>query len=71
MLPDTITIRKGLDIPIGGMAEKRITDARNNRLYAVKPTDFIGLTPHLLVEEGEGVGVELGEELGVALMAPE
>ena len=49
---DTITIRKGLDIPIGGKAEKRLTDARNVTTYAVKPTDYVGLTPHLIVEEG-------------------
>ena len=51
----TINIKKGLDIPISGTAEKRITDARNIRLYAIKPLDFVGLTPHLLVKEGETV----------------
>ena len=51
-MSETITIRKGLDLPIGGMAEKRLTDARNIADYAVKPTDFVGLTPKLLVEEG-------------------
>lgn len=56
-MTDTITIRKGLDIPIGGAAEKRLTDARNITTYAVKPTDFVGLTPKLLVEEGDAVKV--------------
>ena len=51
----TINIKKGLDIPINGTAEKRITDARNIRLYAIKPLDFVGLTPRLLVKEGETV----------------
>ena len=54
---DTITIRKGLDIPVGGSAEKRITDACHVETYAVKPTDFVGLTPRLLVEEGDAVTV--------------
>ena len=54
-MPKTITIRKGLDLPIGGAAEKRITDARNINTYAVKPTDFVGLVPRLLVEEGAAV----------------
>ena len=54
---DTITIRKGLDIPVGGNAEKRITDARSITTYAVKPTDFVGLTPRILVEEGDSVKV--------------
>ena len=56
-MPDTIIIRKGLDLPIGGAAEKLITDARSITTYAVKPTDFVGLTPRLLVEEGNIVAV--------------
>ena len=51
----TLTIRKGLDLPIAGTAERRITDARSIRLHAVKPTDFVGLMPRLLVEEGQTV----------------
>ena len=54
-MPETITIRKGLDIPISGAAELRLTDARSITTYAVKPTDFVGLTPRLLVEEGQAV----------------
>ena len=53
----TITIRKGLDIPINGRAELLLTDARSITTYAVKPTDFVGLTPHLTVEEGDNVHV--------------
>ncbi len=56
-MPDTITIRKGLDLPINGAAELRLTDARSISTYAVKPTDFVGLTPRLLVEEGDNVAV--------------
>ena len=55
MMADTITIKKGLNIPIAGTAEKRITNALGVKLYAVKPTDFVGLTPRLLVEEGDVV----------------
>ncbi len=54
-MPDTITIRKGLDLPIDGAAELRLTDARSIATYAVKPTDFVGLTPRLAVEEGDVV----------------
>ena len=54
---DTITIRKGLDLPISGAAELRLTDARSITTYAVKPTDFVWLTPRLLVEEGDSVAV--------------
>ena len=56
-MPDTITIRKGLDIPISGAAELRLTDARSITDYAIKPTDFVGLTPRLTVEEGDTVRV--------------
>ncbi len=56
-MSDTITIQKGLDLPIGGAAELRLTDARSISTYAVKPTDFVGLTPSLLVEEGDTVCV--------------
>lgn len=56
-MPETITIRKGLDIPIGGTAELLLTDARSITTYAVKPTDFVGLTPRLVVEEGDTVCV--------------
>ena len=62
-MPDTITIRKGLDIPIDGAAELRLTDARSITTYAVKPTDFVGLTPRLVVEEGDTV--RLGDALFV------
>ena len=55
IMTDTITIRKGLDLPIAGQAELRLTDARDIDTYAIKPTDFVGLTPRLLVEEGTTV----------------
>ena len=55
MMVDKITIKKGLDIPIAGAAEKRITNALGIKLYAVKPTDFVGLMPRLLVEVGDAV----------------
>ena len=60
-MPHIINIRKGLDIPIDGNAELRVTDARSITTYAVKPTDFVGLTPRLLVEEG--AEVRLGDAL--------
>ena len=53
MLSEAIVIRKGLDIPLSGAAERRVTDARDITTYAIKPTDFVGLTPRLFVEEGD------------------
>ena len=50
-----IIIKKGLDVPIGGAAERRLTDATHIADYAVKPTDFVGLQPRLHVAEGDSV----------------
>lgn len=47
-------IKKGLDIKLLGEAEKTIVDL-NSSLFAVKPTDFIGCFPKMLVEEGAEV----------------
>ena len=54
-MADSITIRKGLDIPIAGAAERRITNALGIKTHAVKPTDFVGLVPRLCVAEGDAV----------------
>ena len=42
-------------MPIEGVAEYRVSDARDISTYAVKPTDFVGLVPKLLVAEGDRV----------------
>ena len=55
MMIETIRIKKGLDIPLGGEAERRIVDARSIERYAVKPPDVVGFTPRLLVAEGDEV----------------
>ena len=47
-----IRIKKGLDLPIQGAAECRISDACGVSTFAVKPTDYVGLVPRLLVAEG-------------------
>ena len=54
-MTETIKIKKGLDIPLGGAAERRIIDARTIERYAVKPPDVVGFTPRLLVAEGDTV----------------
>ncbi|MBO7625412.1 MAG: NADH:ubiquinone reductase (Na(+)-transporting) subunit A, partial [Bacteroidales bacterium] len=50
-----IKIKKGLDLPVGGVAEQRIADARDIGTYAVRPTDYVGLVPRLLAAEGDRV----------------
>ncbi len=49
-----ITLKKGLDIHLNGVAEKRVVDAEKAVLYAVKPVDF-RLIPKLSVKPGDAV----------------
>ncbi len=53
----TIRVRKGLDIKIKGPAEKKIHDTTIANIFALKPEDFPGLTPKLLLKEGAKVKV--------------
>jgi len=50
-----IKIKKGLDIPLSGAAEKIYFTADPSRTYAVKPTDFTGITPKLTVHADDPV----------------
>lgn len=54
-MSDTINIKKGLDIPLSGKAQPMVSDARSTVDYAVKPVDYVGVTPKLLVAEGDVV----------------
>ena len=49
-----IKIKKGLDIPLLGEAEKVMKDFSSEH-YAVKPTDFTGVFPKVLIKEGDEV----------------
>jgi Na+-transporting NADH:ubiquinone oxidoreductase subunit A len=49
-----VKITKGLDIPLMGEAEKIMKDLSSNH-YAVKPTDFNGVFPKVLIKEGDEV----------------
>lgn len=51
---EVIKIKKGLDIPLEGEAEKIMKELSSDH-YAVKPTDFIGVFPKVLVKEGDVV----------------
>lgn len=53
----TIQIRKGLNIKIKGSAEQKIHETGLSTFFAIKPEDFPGLTPKLLVKEGQAVKV--------------
>lgn len=52
-----IKIRKGLNINIKGKAEERILETTNPELFAIKPTDFPGLVPKMILKEGAKVKV--------------
>lgn len=54
-MSDIIKIKKGLDIPLQGAAQEMTSDVRSTVEYAVKPTDFVGVTPKLMVAEGDQV----------------
>lgn len=49
-MPKVIKIKRGLDIPMEGKAEKILVQAEPSGMYAVKPIDFPGLTPKLAVK---------------------
>jgi len=50
-----IRIKRGLNIPLKGEAEKILQTPSRAKEYAVKPTDFHGLFPKMMLEEGERV----------------
>lgn len=47
-----VKIRKGLNIPLQGEADKVHANANEAQLYAIKPTDFHGVMPKLVGKEG-------------------
>ncbi len=53
-MPKTIKITKGLDIKLIGAAEKTLSVIQPQS-FAIKPTDFIGVFPKMLVKEGDMV----------------
>ncbi|MBK8806658.1 MAG: Na(+)-translocating NADH-quinone reductase subunit A [Bacteroidales bacterium] len=56
-MSERIKIRKGLDIKICGNPERFYQPIKKNNRYAIIPTDYVGLTLKLLVEEGQRVKV--------------
>lgn len=49
-----IRIKKGLDIKLLGEAERTVSNL-SSEYYAIKPTDFVGLFPKMMVKEGDQV----------------
>ncbi|MBK9290127.1 MAG: Na(+)-translocating NADH-quinone reductase subunit A [Bacteroidetes bacterium] len=53
-MSNVIKIKKGLNINLIGEAEK-VVRSHSSEVYALKPTDFIGVFPRMLVKEGDEV----------------
>jgi Na+-transporting NADH:ubiquinone oxidoreductase subunit A len=51
----TIKIKKGLDIKLAGTASKEITTLPLPEIVSIKPTDFNGVAPKMLVQPGDEV----------------
>lgn|SRR5574344_45243 len=54
-MSQNIVLKKGLNIPIKGEAELRVSKAIAPGIIAIQPTDFKGFLPRLLVREGDPV----------------
>jgi Na+-transporting NADH:ubiquinone oxidoreductase subunit A len=57
----TVKLRKGLDIKLIGEADKVKVDAPASASVAIKPTDFHGLVPKMVVKPGDKV--KAGQEI--------
>ena len=52
-MSNIIDLKKGLNIPISGVAALEAKKTIVPDTVAIKPTDFKGLSPRLLVKEGD------------------
>ena len=59
-MSEIIRIKKGLDINLKGKADKIFLRAPRANSYAIKPVDFLGIRPKLLVQPGDEVKVGTG-----------
>ncbi|NPA44409.1 MAG: Na(+)-translocating NADH-quinone reductase subunit A [Chlorobi bacterium] len=50
-----IKIKRGLDIKLVGSAQKELTELPKSKFYAIKPSDFPGVTPKVITKVGEEV----------------
>ena len=54
-MANVIKLHKGLDIHLQGKAEEKLITLKSNGLYALVPDDFEGVTPKVIVKEGDKV----------------
>ena len=50
-----IRIKRGFTLNLEGEADKILTDIKPSKTFALQPDDFFGVTPKLLVKEGDTV----------------
>jgi len=68
-MANVIKLRKGLDIRLQGRAEEQKIQLKSNGSYALVPDDFEGITPKVVVKEGDHV--RAGDALFVNKQYPE
>ena len=68
-MANVISLRKGLDINLKGRAEEKKIQLKSNGKYALVPDDFEGVTPKVVVREGDKV--KAGDALFVNKQYPE
>ena len=68
-MANVIKLSKGLDINLKGQAEEKKIQLKSNGKYALVPDDFEGVTPKVVVREGDKV--QAGDALFVNKQYPE
>ena len=68
-MANVIKLHKGLDIALQGRAEETKLQLKPNGRYALQPADFEGVTPKVVVREGDTV--QAGDALFVNKQYPE
>ena len=68
-MANVIKLRKGLDIKLQGKAEEKKIQLKSNGKFALVPDDFEGVTPKVVVKEGDKV--KAGDAVFVNKQYPE
>ena len=68
-MANVIKLHKGLDIHLQGRAEEKLIQLKSNGKFALVPDDFEGVTPKVVVKEGDKV--KAGDALFVNNQYPE
>jgi len=68
-MANVIKLRKGLDIHLQGKAEEKLIQLKSKGQYALVPDDFEGVTPKVVVKEGDKV--KAGDALFINKQYPE